>query len=285
MSAEVPIERFESYVAGLDHPGCLAFDGLGDLWVGTESGQVYRISPERKVVPVTQLNGFCAGLAFSPKDELVAAVPAMGLFCVSASGEVSPFGSRAVTGIRCGVFDASGVFYATVPGQWGRKNGYLLRIRPNSEVETVAGPMGYLSSLALSVDGTEIFMTESDTNSVFRVVLSGASAKPEVYCCGCGRVPTGLALDVEGSLYVSCFASDEIWRISRNSEKSLIAYDEWSIRLSSPTCLAFGGAELGEIYVCNMARPHIGRARIGHKGQPMANQRVRRSTRPRPAPL
>jgi len=67
MSAEVPIEKFETFIAGLDHPGCLAFDGRGDLWVGTESGMVYRVSPERKAMPVAQLGGFCAGLAFSPK--------------------------------------------------------------------------------------------------------------------------------------------------------------------------------------------------------------------------
>ena len=282
MSAELPIETFESYLSGLDHPGCLAFDGWGDLWVGTESGQVYRVSADRKVVPVAQLGGFCAGLAFSPQGELIASLPAVGLVRVPPDGEVSPFGKR-VTGIRCGVFDSAGVFYAGVPGQWGRKNGYLLRIRPEGEAETLAGPMGYLSSLALKADGSELFVTESDTNTVLRVRL--ASASTEVYCRDCGRFPSGLALDAEGGLYVSCFASDEIWRINPSGEKTLIAYDEWSVRLSSPTCLAFGGAEFDQLYVCNLARPHIARARVGRKGQPMPNQRVRPATKPRPAPL
>ena len=56
-----------------------------------------------------------------------------------------------------------------------------------------------------------------------------------------GRFPDGLALDVEGNLYVCCYASDEIWRISPDRKKTLLAHDRWGILLGRPTNLAFGG--------------------------------------------
>src|SRR5688500_9082229 len=39
----IPIDRFEIFSNGLDHPECLAFDRDGNLWAGGEAGQIYRI--------------------------------------------------------------------------------------------------------------------------------------------------------------------------------------------------------------------------------------------------
>src|SRR5437868_7944178 len=64
-SPEIPIERFEIYANGLDHPECLAFDRAGFLWAGGEAGQVYRIAPDSTVETVATLGGFCAGVALS----------------------------------------------------------------------------------------------------------------------------------------------------------------------------------------------------------------------------
>ena len=40
--AEIPIESFEIFATGIDHPECVAFDCHGDLWAGGEAGQIYR---------------------------------------------------------------------------------------------------------------------------------------------------------------------------------------------------------------------------------------------------
>ena len=65
---EIPIERFEIYANGLDHPECLAFDRDGMLWAGGEAGQVYRIAPGGVVEMVAGMGGFCAGVAWLPDD-------------------------------------------------------------------------------------------------------------------------------------------------------------------------------------------------------------------------
>ena len=281
MSAEFSGDDFEIFAAGVDHPECIAFDRSGTLWAGGEAGQIYRISADGKVELLTTMGGFCGGLAFSPADELFVCNPAHGIVRIKSSGEYSVFASHAGTHkLICpnyGVFDLAGNYYLTDSGQWKKQNGCLIRYCANGTGEILAGPFGYTNGLALSADEQFLFMVESDTNSVlrFRIASSGALGKPEVYATECGRFPDGLVLDAEGNLYVCCYASDEIWRISPDRKKTLFAWDAWAIRLGSPTNMAFGGKNFDELFVANLARTAITRAKIGRKGQPLANQRTK----------
>src|SRR6266576_6118888 len=70
MDPLIPIDRFEIFATGLDHPECCAFDRNGDLWAGGEGGQVYRISPKGDVEQVATLGSFNGGVAFSPGGDL-----------------------------------------------------------------------------------------------------------------------------------------------------------------------------------------------------------------------
>jgi gluconolactonase len=139
----------------------------------------------------------------------------------------------------------------------------------------LAGPFGYANGLALSADAKWLFMVESDTDSVlrFEIRTDGSLGPHETYASGCGRFPDGLTLDAEGNLYVCCYASDEIWRITPTRERALFAWDRWAILLGSPTNMAFGGDNLDELYVANLARTTITRAKVGRRGQPLVNQR------------
>src|SRR2546426_8591132 len=175
MQPEVPIEAFEVFATGIDHPECLAFDRTGDLWAGGEAGQIYRISPEGKAQLVTNMGGFCAGLAFSPKDELLVCNPSLGIVRVRPSGEFSVFASHAgdhkIICPNYGLFDRAGNYYVTDSGNWKKNNGYLLRFTPDGRGQIVAGPFGYANGLALSADEKFLFMVESNTDSVLRFEL------------------------------------------------------------------------------------------------------------------
>jgi gluconolactonase len=280
MTPEIPIEQFTIFASNLDHPECLAFDRLGNLWAGGEAGQVYRIDRDGQVITVANLGGFCGGLAFSPADELFVCNPALGIVRVAADGSHAVFASHGadekLISPNYGVFDSAGNYYVTDSGHWQKRNGRLLRFAPNGEGHVLSRGLGYANGLALSADERFLFMVESDTDSVFRFGIrpDGAFGEGEAYATACGRLPDGLALDATGDLYVCCYASDEIWRITPEREKTLLAWDRWAIRLGSPTNMAFGGAEFDELYVANLARTTITRATIGRKGQPLVNQRT-----------
>jgi gluconolactonase len=279
LEPEIARERFEVFAMGVDHAECVAFDANGVLWCGGEAGQVYRIDEVGKPTEVANLGSFNGGIAFSPSDELFVCNPTLGIVRVQHSGRHEVFatqaGSHKLLCPNFGVFDSAGNYYVTDSGKWMQRNGRLVRFRPDGSGELLTGPIGYANGLALSADEWTLFMVESDTNSVWKFAIGedGTLGIPEVFGTECGRLPDGLALDAEGNLYVSCYASDEISRITPDGTKSLFAYDPWGILLGAPTNMAFGGPGNEWMYIANLARTTITRAHVGGRGQLLVNQR------------
>jgi gluconolactonase len=278
MDPQFSIDRFEVFAGGLDHPECCAFDRDGNLWAGGEGGQIYRIDSAGKSQTIANVGGFCAGLAFSPDDrELFVCVANAGIVRVSKTGEWSLFATHAaghkIIAANYPLFDRRGRLYVTDSGNWMKRNGFVLRFDPDGSGNVVAGPFRYANGLALSDDQRQLFMVESDTDSILRFNIGPDERlqAPETYATKVGRFPDGLALDTDGNLYACCYASDEIWRIGANRTLSLLAHDRWAIRLSRPTNMAFGGNGFDELYVANLGRHTITRAKLGIRGQPLAN--------------
>lgn len=276
---EIPLTRFEIFARGLDHPECVAFDRDGYLWAGGEAGQIYRVDAAGRVDVVASVGSFCAGLAFSPDDELFVCVANVGVVRVGRDGSSAVFaeraGDHAIVYANFGVFDRRGNLYVTDSGIWKKNNGYVLRFTPGGEGAIVAGPYGYTNGLALSADGRTLFMVESDTDRIYRfdVREDGSLGARRLFARNVGRLPDGVALGADGSLYAACYASDEIYRIEPTGRKHVLAHDRHGILLGGPTNLAFGGPRLDEIFVANLSRQAITRARINRRGQRLANQR------------
>lgn len=276
---ELAIDRFEIFARGLDHPEGLAFDRRGVLWAGGEAGQIYRMDAQGRARLVATLGQFCAGLAFSPEDELFVCVAHRGIVQVRRDGTYSVFADRAgkhrIVSANFPVFDRRGNLYVTDSGHWKSKNGYLLRFTPAGRGEILGGPYGYANGLALSADERSLFLVESDTARVYRFAVrgDGSLGRRRIFARDVGRLPDGLALDGQGHLYAACYASDEIHRIAPSGRKHLVACDRQGILLGGPTNMAFGGARGDELFVANLARQTITRVRIRRQGQPLANQR------------
>lgn len=275
---QIPVEEITVFATGLDHPEGLAFDRDGYLWAGSESGQIYRIDQQGKVEVITRVEGFCCGLAFSPADELFLCHPRLGVVKIDRDGSFSVFADHAagqrIVYANFAVFDRAGNLWVTDSGNWKKHNGYLLRFTPDGRGHIAAGPFGYANGLSLSADEKHLFMVESDSDRILRfdVQANGSVGAPTVYAENVGRLPDGLALDAEGNLYATCYASDEIHRISPSGERAVMVYDRYSIKVGGPTNVAFGGENFDELFVANLARYSITRFRAGKKGQPLVNR-------------
>lgn len=275
---EIPIEEVSVFATGLDHPEGLAFDREGYLWAGSESGQIYRIDPQGKAEVITTVEGFCCGLAFSPADELFLCHPRLGIVKIGRGGDFSVFADHAagqkIVYANFGVFDRAGNYWVTDSGGWKKQTGYVLRFTPDGQGKVAGGPFAYANGLALSRDEKHLFMVESDRDRIlhFDIQSDGSLGPARVYAEDVGRLPDGLALDAEGNLYATCYASDEIHRISPDGKRVILAHDRYGLLIGGPTNAAFGGKNFDELYIANLSRYTIVRFRAGRKGQPLANQ-------------
>jgi gluconolactonase len=278
---EITIDQFETYADGLDHSEDIAFDREGILWAGGELGQIYRIPEKGRVEEVANIGGFCLGLAFSSTDELFVCNPKLGcVMRVQKNGDARLF-ADSVVGRKLklpnyGVFDSSGNLYVSDSGDWSKSSGSIVRFDRDGRGEVfLEGPQPFPNGLALSADERSLFIAQSHTDDVLRVEIrnDATAGDREVYAKGIERVPDGLAFDTAGNLYVSCYASDNIYRISSDRAVTLIAYDRDGTTLARPTNIAFGGPGNEYLYVANLGRWHINRVRIGIRGQAMVNQK------------
>lgn len=279
MRPEVPLEKFEMFAEGLDHPEGLAFDADGDLWAGGELGQIYKINRKGKVRTVATLGGFNLGLTFSSRQELFVCNFKLGaLIQLDRSGKTIRSWERAgryrLRSPNFSVFDGGGNLYFSDSGEFKKNDGFLFVLRPTGKIEQLLDQLSFPNGLSLSADERTLYVVQSTKDNVLAVPIlkSGSIGKPRVYASGLHHVPDGAALDANGNLYVTCYASHNVYRVSPNGTVSLFAYDPEGTMIASPTNVAFGGANFDEMYFANLSRWHICRARVGIRGQLLANQ-------------
>ena len=277
---EIAIEHFSEFAVKLDHPECCAFDADGYLWAGGEAGQIYRIDPGGFVEEVIRTDGFTGGLAFSPAGELIVCNPHHGLLRVEASGKWMVYAREAagesLVEPNYPIFDARGNLYVTDSGGWKAFRGRVVRFDASGGSSEIARGLGYANGLALTADGTALFVAESDTNSVYRIPLKAdgtPAGTPEIYAKSAGQVPDGLALDMAGNLYVTCYGSHQILRVSPSGELTVFAHDPTGITMGGPTNITFGGSDGRDMYVANLARTTIVRAHVSEPGLRLVNRR------------
>lgn len=280
MKPLISLHEFEVFAEGIDHPEGLAFDAEGNLWAGGELGQIYRISQKGKVRTVVTLGGFNLGLTFSSRQDLFVCNFKLGaLIQVDRSGKILRSWERAgryrLRNPNFSVFDGHGNLYFSDSGEWRKNDGFLFVLRPNGKIEELFDRLSFPNGLSLSADERTLYVVQSTENNVLAIPLldSGVIGKPRVYAAGLDNVPDGAALDAEGNLYVTCYASHNVYRVTRDGKVSLFAWDPDGTMLASPTNAAFGGTNFEEMYFANLSRWHICRARVGIRGQLLANQR------------
>jgi len=278
ISPLLPVANFEVFVDGLDHPEGLAFDHDGNLWCGGELGQIYCVDQGRRVAEVASLGGFSLGLTFSPAEHLfVCNFKLHSLIELDRSGRVlsslDRVGDRKLVTPNFSVFTREGDLYFSDSGDWDNSNGCIYRLRKSGHAEWFAGPFDFPNGLAVSADERSLFVAQSQQDNVLRIPIQpdGAAGGPEVYAAGLARVPDGLALDGLGNLYVMCYASDCIYRVSPQRQIEILAYDPTGTRISRPTNAAFGGPHSQDFFVAHLGRWHISRIHLGIAGQPLAN--------------
>jgi gluconolactonase len=246
---------------GIDHPEAVAWHA-GHLYCGTESGDLLRIDPATGAIEVVaRTGGFLLGLAFDAAGTCTA--------CDLAGGRlvrIAPDGSSetlldSVEGRRLIspnyiVYTSDGTMWVTESGSgWTADDGYLFRIPPGGEAEIVDDACHrFPNGLALAPDGRRLYVVESRWPGVSSYPIeSGELGAREELLALPGTVPDGLAVDVDGALYIGCWRPDRIYRLSPAGALEVYLDDHTAEFMSTPTNLAFGGDDMRTLYLACLA--------------------------------
>ena len=146
-----PDGRSQLWVEGMGTATGIAFDTLGNLFVGDRSGTIFKISPDRQIFVFATLEPSIAAyhLAFSPTGELFVTGPTTSSFDrvyrINQKGEASTF-FRGLGRPQGLAFDRQENLY--VAASYGGRRG-IVRIAPDAKAELVLGGSGLVGMVLL----------------------------------------------------------------------------------------------------------------------------------------
>jgi gluconolactonase len=270
------LDRFRQAVHGLDHPEGVAWGPDGCIYAGGEGGQIYRATPDGALDEICNTGGFMLGIALDGRGRIYA--------CDYINRAVVRVNGSTVASYSTGppdrpfqlpnfpAFAEDGTLYVTDSGERFAEEGSIVRIAPGGAAETWSTALtAFPNGCCLDATGTRLYVLETDTASLNAVpVLDDGSAGEPVLIAELPRtVPDGIACAADGSLYVSCYRPDAIYRVGLDGNVELVAQDPLGWIFSGPTNIAFGGTDLGQIVTTNLAQRHLTIGELGVRGLPL----------------
>jgi gluconolactonase len=261
----------------LDHPEGVAVHPDGSIWCGGERGQIFRVEPDGSgFEQVSSTGGFCLGMAFDRAAErlYVCDLKHAAVFRVEvASGRAERFADGAPSGAfkipNYPAFDDAGLLYVSDSHAFGVPGPGVWRVDPDGRAELwYDRDVVFANGLALAADARSLYVAETFANRVFRIAIEddGSAGEREDVADLPGSWPDGLALDVEGNLYVGCYEPSRVLRISPGGEIETLYHEPSAHTLAHPTNLAFRDSTM---FTSNLGRWHLTRLEVGIPGLPL----------------
>lgn len=265
------------FADGLDHAECVAVHPDGSVWAGGEGGQIYRIAADGESrEEVCNTGGFVLGIAFSPDVSWLAIcdlkqhciwkfhIDTRELVLFACSVEGNPI---AIPNFP--VFDDAGNLYISESGAFRTVTGCIYRF-DNLGNGTLwhPGPFSFANGMALSADRKGLYVVCTWLPGVERVGINndGTAGGRTIVATFPQTCPDGVALDSEGSLYISFYAPNRICKVNGSGEITVLIDDWESHTICNPTNMAFGGNNFNELFIANLGRWHISKINVGIKG-------------------
>ncbi len=246
---------------GLDHPEGVAWGPDGKVYAGGEGGQIYRLDlADNSCEVIANTGGFVLGLAHDADGNIYACDQVRKqVVKITPTGEVSTYSDgnseQKMRVPNYPVFDADGDLYISDSGDWGAQNGFIWRIRPGGKTEIWdQQATGFTNGMCLGTDGCSLYIVESSPPLISKIEFNpdGSPRARRVVVELPHTVPDGVAVDVEGNLYISCYNPNVIYRFGTDG-KLVTLYDDWEqLMLVAPTNIAFAGTDLKTLVIANL---------------------------------
>lgn len=259
----------------LQHPECVAVGPDGWVWCGSENGQILRVAPDGSAIEeVASTGGFTLGLAFDGDHALYACdLKHAAVFRLDLAtrklARFTPPGIRipnfpVVDRARGRIYVSDSHHFATPgPGVWA----YDLATGEGGL--WYAEPLTFANGMALSLDGSALFICETFAQRVSRIPIGadGKAGEAEPYTSDLPGLPDGIAFDARGALFVGCYEPSRILRIPPGGGAAEVYIEDPTAHLfAHPTNIAFDGSVL---YTANLGRWHITRVETDTSAPPL----------------
>lgn len=262
---------------GLDHPEGVAVGPDGKVYAGSEAGQVYRIDLDSNTMEAyANTGGFVLGLALDA-DGNCYACDVERVVKVTPAGKVTTYSDgndqQKMRVPNYPVFDDAGNLYVSDSGDWGAGDGFIWKIAPGGEAivwDTQA--CGFTNGMCLGPDGKSLYVVESTPPLISRVPINddGRAGPKEVVVELPRNVPDGVAIDIEGNVYISLYNPNIIYRFDMVSKNLTTLYEDWEqLILIAPTNIAFGGADMKTLFIASLCGWNIVTAEMDIPGLPV----------------
>ena len=188
------------------------------------------------------------------------------------SGAVEVYSRLPMVCPNAACFDDAGNLYVTQSGDTKADNGSIVRVAPGGETVVWSSDLPrYPNGICLAADGRSLYVAESYLPGVSRVPIEpdGSAGTPALVCELPRSVPDGVAFDAEGTLYVSCYRPDRIYRMRAGEAPAVLADDWEGVVLNAPTNVAFVGDELDRLAVANVGEVTLVIGDVGARGLPL----------------
>ena len=269
------LERAEMFAFGLDHSEGICVTPAGDIYVGGEAGQIYRIENDKAVEVARVDGGFLLGLAADADNRIYAIDnvakcvwrydPRSNALTVYAQGPADqPFNVP-----NWGAFDSEGNYYLTDSGDWMAGNGRIWRVLPGGRAELWSdASSAFPNGCCLSADGRSLYVAESVPGNIVEIDIraDGTAGDRRVLCDLGMAVPDGVAVTTEGGIVIACYRPDVVYYWHPQHGLSVLVADPRGTVVAAPTNVVFTGPALDTIVFPNLGRWHLTRGRFGLTG-------------------
>ena len=270
------------FSSGLDHPEGVCWAPNGFAYAGGENGQIYKIDvKKREFEQFAAMSGrFVGGLAADAHSNIYACAggpDGVGIIKVSNGGDISIYSignnDEPIAGPNYPVFDSCGNMYVSDSGVWKEDTGKIYKISPGGVGEVWDRSLStFPNGLAISVDGKYLYAVMSlNPPRIARIPINddGSAGKSETVVELPKTVPDGLAFDIDGNLYISCYRPDIVYILFKDRKLDVLAEDFEGTIMASPTNIAFCGQNLDLLLGANLGRWHLTNYKVDTKGAPL----------------
>jgi len=252
--------EFTTLAEGLDHPEGAAIGSDGTVYAGGEAGQIYRIAPDGTPEQYADTGGFLYGIAVDGAGNVYGCDMGRGeIVRVDPSGTVTTYSrgtdEHPLRVPNFAAFDDAGALYVTDSGDWGADDGFVFRVAPGGETTMWSDAVtAFPNGCCLTAAGDALLVIESHTRRVVRVPIEagGIAGVPELVADLSGSQPDGIALAVDGTMFVGCYRPDRVWRIAPGGQPEVWFEDPDGVVLNQPANPVFVGDGLGRLLLSSL---------------------------------